>query len=171
MSALIKYAVAEIERRWLVDLEAVGSLEAVPFREIEDHYFPETGLRLRKVSAGGGDETVFKLCKKYGKSSPLSEAITNLYLTEAEHTLLCRGLAGLPVRKRRYAVAGGALDVYEQPFVWAIFERDFTSEAEALAYYPPGFVRREVSGDRAFSGAAIAAAAAWPPESGPCQPE
>ncbi len=162
MNVPIKYAVAEIERRWLVDLEAVGPLEAVPFREIEDSYFPETGLRLRKVISRNG-ETVFKLCKKYGKASFLSEAVTNLYLTEAEHALLCSGLAGLPVRKRRHAVAGGALDIYDQPFAWAVFERDFTSEAEALAYQPPDFVQREISGDSAFSGAAIAAATEWPP--------
>lgn len=33
-----KYSAIEIERRWLVDLAAVGDLSSVTFREIEDLY-------------------------------------------------------------------------------------------------------------------------------------
>ena len=154
MNASPKHALLEIERRWRVDLQAAGPLDGLPFREIEDLYFPGSGLRLRKVLLPSG-EAVFKFCKKYGKSSALAEPSTNLYLTEAEHGLLAR-LPGHAVRKRRYAIAGGALDLYRGG-QFAVFEIEFESEAEAAAYLPPEFVRDEVTGDPSYSGAALAA--------------
>jgi CYTH domain-containing protein len=154
MSASPKYAIAEVERRWLVELEAVGPLEAVAFREIEDLYLPGTGLRLRKIQEAPG-KTAFKFCKKYGKVSTLSEPITNLYLSEAEYSLLAQ-LAGHVVRKRRYAIAGGALDLYCGRGTLAVFEAEFKSEAEAAAYIPPSFVREEVTSNASYSGAALA---------------
>jgi len=154
VTPLPKYAQVEVERRWLVELQAVGPLEALAFREIEDLYFPGTGLRLRKVHDASG-EPVFKFCKKYGKSSVLSEPVTNLYLSEGEHTLL-GNLGGKSVHKRRYAVAGGALDVYRGKEEFAVFEAEFGSEAEALAYIPPTFVRTEITDDTSYSGAALA---------------
>lgn len=38
MSASPKYSSIEIERRWLVDLAAVGNLADMPYREIEGLY-------------------------------------------------------------------------------------------------------------------------------------
>lgn len=148
-----KYANAEIERRWLVDLQAVGPLEAVAFRDIEDLYLPGTGLRLRKMEQPSG-KAVYKFCKKYGKASALSEPITNLYLSEAEYGLLAQ-ISGHLLRKRRYAVAGGALDLYGQG-EFAVFEVEFKSEAEAVQYIPPSFVREEVTDNAFFSGAQLA---------------
>ena len=58
------------------------------------------------------------------------------------------------VRKRRYAVAGGALDLFPGQDQFAVFEMEFESESEAQAYSPPGFVREEVTNDPAYSGAA-----------------
>ena len=152
---LPKYAKVEIERRWLADLEVVGSLDGVAFREIEDVYFPGTGLRLRKVEQVGASP-VFKLCKKYGKCSAFSEAVTNLYLSEAEYKLVLSQSGDSAERKRRYGLAGGSLDVYCRPGKPSIFEVEFQSEVEALAYVPPAFAGIEVTNNPAYSGAALA---------------
>jgi len=153
---LPKYAHAEIERRWLVDLASVGSLDGVPYRTIEDLYVPGTGLRLRRMTGPDGT-TVFKFCKKYGKSSALSEAMTNLYLTAAEHAFLLGCLQGVVVTKRRHLVEGGAIDLYPGSEGLAVFEREFASEAQAAAYVPPVFATVEVTADPMYSGAALAA--------------
>jgi CYTH domain-containing protein len=148
-----KYALEEIERRWLVDLVTVGPLAQLACREIDDRYLAGTRLRLRRVEADG--QAVHKLCKKYGKRPDGSEPITNLYLTPAEYDALAR-LPGHAVRKHRYALAGGALDVYVAPAGLAIFEKEFGSVAEAQAYLPPAFAGVEVTHDPRYTGAALA---------------
>lgn len=152
---LPKYAIPEIERRWLADLDAVGPLEGRAHWVIEDLYLEGTRLRLRAMIDPEG-LTVFKLCKKYGRSGPCSEPITNLYLDAGEHALL-RALPGVRSRKRRYRVSGGSLDVYERPHAGlAIFEREFPDEEAAGAYEPPRFARREVTGEPGYAGAILA---------------
>jgi hypothetical protein len=74
---LPKDARLEIERRWLVMPESIGPLDGIAYRTVEDVYLPDTGLRLRAMREPSGTAG-FKLCKKYGKSSALSEAMTNL---------------------------------------------------------------------------------------------
>jgi CYTH domain-containing protein len=154
-----KYAIAEVERRWLVELAEVGPLDGRPYREIEDRYVAGTRLRLRKITSSDS-EPVFKLGKKYGKFTPLSEPMTNLYLTEAEYEVLSQ-LSGATVAKRRYAVGGGALDIYVSPNAgFAVFEVEFESEAVAAEYTPPSFTHAEVTGETEYSGASLA----WQPE-------
>ena len=148
-----KYSRPEIERRWLVDL-ALVDLSGTPFREIDDLYIADSRLRLRRIA--GPNELVFKLCRKYGKTAPFSEPNTNLYLSESEYGLLS-GLPGNRVRKRRYALQGGSVDVYLEPRQdVAIFEIEFQDEQSASAYSPPAFVTREVTSDPAYSGASLA---------------
>jgi CYTH domain-containing protein len=155
-----KYSVLEIERRWLAVPEAFRLVEGAVYREIEDFYVAESTLRLRAIRSPG-QQPVFKLCKKYGKpKGRFSEAITNIYLSEAEHRSLVAQLRGNIVRKRRYSLLGGALDVYVVPAQTLVFEIEFSSEAEAAAYVPPSFVGEEVTHAQAFSGAAIASASA-----------
>lgn len=155
MNDLPKYARLEIERRWLVDATAMGELANVPYRLIEDLYVGESRLRLRKITEPSGN-ALFKFGKKYGKHSPLSEPITNLYLTEGEYRQLA-SLAGISAAKRRYAIAGGSLDVYQRPHSGLmIFELEFDDEAAAQRFRPPHFVTREITGDAAFSGFALA---------------
>jgi hypothetical protein len=126
----------------------------VPFRTIDDLYIEGTRLRLRSIVDSRG-ERHFKLGKKYGKRSAHAEPITTLYLEEPEYLQLA-SLAGNRVSKRRFAIAGGSLDLYLPMDAVAIFEREFPSATAAAAYDPPAFVTREVSGDPAFSGAALA---------------
>src|SRR5689334_22378510 len=98
-----KYSLPEIERRWLVDLQKAGPLDGLDYRDIEDHYITGSRLRLRKMMVREG-EPVYKLCKKYGASSPGHQHITNIYLTADEYALLSR-LPGSRLFKRRYAIA------------------------------------------------------------------
>jgi CYTH domain-containing protein len=153
-----KYSALEIERRWLAVPEALRLVEGTAYREIEDLYVAETSVRLRAIRSPGR-QPIFKLCKKYGKArGHLSEAITNIYLSEAEHRSLVAQLRGDSVCKRRYSLLGGALDVYAVPARTLVFEMEFTSEAEAASYVSPSFVGEEVTHVQAFSGAAIASA-------------
>ena len=148
-----KYSQIEIERRWLVDLSAVD-LSKVQFREIEDLYIADSRLRLRRIAGAG--ELAFKLGKKYGKRTALSEPITNLYLTELEYRLLSV-LPGTRTRKRRYALPRGAIDVYvEQSERLAVFEVEFEDERAARDFAPPPFATREITGESAFSGVSLA---------------
>ncbi|MBX3142873.1 MAG: hypothetical protein KF813_03880 [Trueperaceae bacterium] len=139
-----KYSLPEIERRWLVNLAQVGDLDSAPFRTIEDIYVRNTRLRLRKVTEADG-ETTYKLGIKYGKVSPLRQPITNLYLEAHEYEALA-ALEGERIRKRRYPVAGGSLNIYEDPAAThAHFEVEFSSENEAEAYVPPAFATEEIT--------------------------
>jgi CYTH domain-containing protein len=153
MTDLPKYSLLEIERRWLVDLAKVD-LSGARCREIEDLYIAGSRLRLRKIS--GADETTFKLGKKYGKRTSLTEPLTNLYLTEAEYQILS-ALPGARAHKRRYAVERGSLDVYVEPCAGvAVFEVEFEDERSAREFVPPHFVTREVTSEPAFSGVSLA---------------
>lgn len=156
--AIPKYAALEIERRWLVDLEAIGDLANVPYRDIEDRYLADSRLRLRRIAHPDG-VIVYKLGKKYGRRPAGSEPVTNIYLTRVEHEWLSV-LPGAVALKRRYRVAGGALDIHRRPREGlAIFEMEFDGEPAARDYQPPSFVIREITGEPAFTGAALAAPA------------
>lgn len=149
MDPVPKYAAMEIERRWLADLSLAGDLGAVPFRRIEDLYVEGSRLRLRKITEPDG-RCIFKLGKKYGKRSPVSQPVANLYLTEAEYAQLS-ALPGSSSSKRRYSVAGGALDVYEEPRPGlAVFEIEFDDEPSANSYRPPHFAVREITAEASF---------------------
>src|SRR5262249_23214799 len=138
MTELPKYSQIEIERRWLVDLSAID-LESTPHYLIEDLYIVDSRLRLRKVT--GPNETTYKLGKKYGKRTPLSEPITNLYLTEGEYRRFAE-LPGDRTRKRRYSLQLGSLDVYMEPNGGlAVFEVEFADEQSAANFTPPHFAK------------------------------
>ena len=151
---LPKYSAAEIERRWLVHLPQVGSLTALSRREIEDLYIAGTHMRLRKVSAESG-VVIFKLGKKYGKGDGFSEQVVSVYLTEEEYRVMA-AMPGAIVKKSRYAIAGGALDVYQDPNSGlAVFEVEFQSETAATNYTPPSFISQEITHNEQHSGFAL----------------
>jgi len=148
-----KYSAIEIERRWLVDLATVD-LTSAPYREIDDLYIAGSRLRLRQVSAPG--EVTFKLGKKYGKRTTLSEPVANIYLTELEYRRLSE-LPGLRTRKRRYSLPRGGIDVYVEPNDGlAVFEVEFADERSASEFVPPPFVTREITNESAYSGVSLA---------------
>lgn len=136
-----KYSLPEIERRWFVDVSALPVLDDVPYQDIEDLYVNGTSLRLRKVTDQGGAKT-FKLGKKYAPVGRYEAPITNLYLSAAEYEALKRALSGDWLRKRRYLLMGGALDVPEGDLA-PIFSIEFRDATEAAAYVPPWFTGPE----------------------------
>ncbi|MEP7123009.1 MAG: hypothetical protein ABJE95_18925 [Byssovorax sp.] len=155
----LKYTAEEIERRWLVDITEIGLLADLPVRQIEDRYLRSTGLRLRKVLAAGSP-TTYKLGKKYGKSTLLSEPVVSVYLTESEYAVLS-ALPATAASKARYTLRGGSLDIYRSPRPgFAVFEVEFAAEAEAGAYTPPAFTREEITGNASYSGFALSIATA-----------
>ena len=155
MAVRPKYSLPEFERRWLVpDVASLrGLLEEG--RLVEDQYVAGTRLRLRRVTDAQGGVTA-KLGKKYGAEAGAFESIVNVYLDAAEYALLAE-LPAYRSRKRRYSLKSGSLDVYESPRAGlCVFEIELPSEAEIVAYAPPAFVGREITGDSRYSGFAIA---------------
>ncbi|PIQ26030.1 hypothetical protein COW36_02515 [bacterium (Candidatus Blackallbacteria) CG17_big_fil_post_rev_8_21_14_2_50_48_46] len=143
----MKYAQAEIERRWLVDTSALPDLSSCRHALITDSYLQATRLRLRKIENQA--DVQFKLCKKYGKAHPLTEDITNIYLTQSEYEQLLKSLPGAILRRKRiyfpYQGHHLAINFPENPKAPVIAECEFLSETEAEAFFPPTFCREEVS--------------------------
>lgn len=146
-----KYAILEIERRWLVRREHLPDLAGLDSILIEDIFFPGTRMRLRKMTSAGG--TIYKLGKKYGKISDIEEPITNIYLDETEYAFFA-SLPGNHLVRRRYHHATGnrtyfinvALDG-EGPI---LVEAEYHSREDALADTPPDFCGVEVSANAEF---------------------
>ena len=125
-------------------------------RVIEDKYIRGGRLRLRAVFADGA-ETIYKLGKKYGREGGDPEQVVSIYLTKLEYESLL-ALPGATLRKVRYSVENGSLDVLEYPSATgvAIFEVEFPSQSAASAYVPPAFVGEEVTFNASYSGYALA---------------
>lgn len=147
MMSRTKYSLLEIERRWLADERLLPDLTTLPVRLITDKYLDSGRLRLRKIA--GGDEVQYKLCKKYGKCSEISEPITNLYLTAEEYELLLL-LPGRTLVRQRFTYlfqdVPFSINVVVGKAAFVIVEREFVSEAEAGVCEPPPFCTEEVSG-------------------------
>lgn len=148
---LPKYAILEIERRWLARLDRLPTLAELEFVLIEDIYFAGTRMRLRKMTLAGG--LVYKLGKKYGKISDIEEPIANIYLDEAEYAFFAT-LPGRRLARRRYPYAVGRRTYFisvilngEGPI---LIEAEYPSRESALADTPPDFCGLEVSADADF---------------------
>lgn len=156
MTSLPKYSQLEIERRWLADERLLPDLTTLPVRLITDKYLNQGRLRLRKIA--GADEVQFKLCKKYGKCSEISEPITNLYLTAEEYALLSV-LPGRTLVRQRFTYLAQdvafSINVVVGKSAPVIVEREFTSETEARECEPPPFCTEDVSGRIDYEGASL----------------
>jgi CYTH domain-containing protein len=161
MSSSPKYALAEIERRFLVAPAAAPDLKGVAYRRIEDRYVIGTRLRLRTMTASDSGLVERKFCKKYPSDDPLGGPITNLYLDAAEHA----ALAALPARtlaKRRYKLPHDgrffALDLFEGELDGLMLcEAEAESREAALAIAFPPWCGPEVTADAFFTGGALSA--------------
>jgi len=150
-----KYSLPEFERRWLVREGAMPAFASAPRRIIEDKYIRGGRLRLRAVFSHGA-EPIYKLGKKYGREGSNPEQVVSVYLTEQEYESLLT-LPGASLRKARYSVEGGSLDVLEHPRPgFTIFEVEFPSQSAASAYAAPPFVGEEVTFNARYSGYALA---------------
>ncbi len=149
-----KYAIDEIERRWLVDAaDAQPQLRPDPIH-VTDTYLDGTRMRLRSMFDPGGG-TVYKLCKKYGPSGCV-EPITNIYLDTAEFSLFdC--LPGITVQKDRHKLDRGAIDVYLFPDgPLYVYEIEFPSLDDAEAFTAPAYAGREITNEETYTGYALA---------------
>ena len=155
MSDLPKYALWEIERRFLVDPAKLPPLDVASERRIEDVYLDGGRLRLRAVTWIASGRREFKLCKKYERDDLLQGPITNLYLTADEHAALA-GLPGARLEKRRFSLPPFGVDLFEDGRVMAEYEAD--SRAAVLALETPTWATREVTHDPSYSGWSLAQA-------------
>tara|TARA_R110001592_G_scaffold94521_4_gene273459 strand:+ start:30928 stop:31440 length:513 start_codon:yes stop_codon:yes gene_type:complete len=147
MTSQPKYSLLEIERRWLANERLLPDLASLPVRIITDKYLDAGRLRLRKIE--GADAVQFKLCKKYGKCSELSEPITNLYLTAEEYELLSVLPGRILIRQRftyLFQDIPFSINVVVGKAAPVIVESEFASEAEAANCELPPFCTEEVSG-------------------------
>lgn len=141
----MKYSIDEIERRWLAINEKLPDLENLERTHIFDKYLDNSRMRLRKMQSD--NEVIFKLCKKYGKNSPISEPITNIYLSEAEYNIF-NSLAGKELKRIRYYYLFNGIR-------WAInlsegikeiiVELEFSSIEDAINLIVPDFCGLEIS--------------------------
>ena len=143
-----KYAILEIERRWLARSELLPELGSLDHMLVEDVYFPGTRMRLRKMTGAGS--IVYKLAKKYGKISSIEEPIVNIYLDENEYSFF----AALPgrrlVRRRFHFHAGGrtySINMILEGEGPIIVEAEYESREIALRDVPPPFCGDEISND------------------------
>jgi CYTH domain-containing protein len=155
MHELPKYAIIEIERRWLFDLARCPPFDEEAGARITDRYISQSFLRLRQIEYPSG-EISYKLCKKYKRIGPFAQPIVNIYLSVEEFELLNQ-LPGRVIVKRRHYYADGAVDIYRVgEGELALFEVEFRDLSAATAYTPPEFVIKEVTHDTRYSGASLA---------------
>lgn len=155
-----KYAHIERERRWLMD-PAKRPAVAAGHILIEDRYILGTRLRLRRMTDSATGRAALKLTKKYGADDPLARAIVTSYLDDAEYAVLA-ALPALPLTKRRYDLAAGAIVYSLDCFTGALAglelaEIEWPDDAGLRGLPPPPGAIREVSDDRRYQGGSLVA--------------
>ena len=155
-----KYSKLEVEKKWLIDPEKLTDISVLDKIEIVDKYFPETRMRLRKMTHQQNGKKVFKFCKKYGKQSSISEPITNIYLEESEYFLL-NTLPGNILKKNRYSFhfkdKSFSIDELLEPQEnLYLLELELHEEKDFTDVELPDFIVREVTTEEEFSGYYIA---------------
>jgi CYTH domain-containing protein len=154
-----KYSLLEREKKFLLaSLPAALSLETA--RVIEDIYFPDTRLRLRKMTTIAGETLELKLTQKFvGQDNKSDErVITNLYLNENEYALFSKW-SGHHLKKRRYSYhfehQHFAIDIFEGHLSGLVLaELEFSEQTVAPKL--PAFAIREVTEEAFFTGGHLA---------------
>lgn len=149
-----KYTIPEIERRRIAKQDLLPDLSTLCSFHIQDHYIKNTRMRLRKQAHTDG-KIVYKLCKKYWKTSAIREDIVNIYVDEHEYNLLLT-LPATVLHKTRYIDEKNACDINIFADWKVIIEREFTSEEEANAFIPPSYCGLDVSDSVVWESATIA---------------
>ena len=157
-----KYARFEYERRFLAGHLPPGIAEDQGWR-ITDRYIENTHMRLRRQEPIGGGAAVYKLGQKEAPSPPdfSVTTITTIYLSQREYDVLAT-LPSHELRKRRLRIEDDgrafSVDVFEGALVGLLLaELTFeTAEEMKEEWRLPSWVRREVSDDARFTGAALA---------------
>lgn len=153
-----KYSLIEREKRFL--LAALPDGIGKTFRLIEDTYFQDTRLRLRRVTNPLGQALELKLTQKFsGQGQQASErSITNLYLNQTEYELFA-GLSGHRLRKRRYDYKASSyhytIDVFEGPLAGLMLAEIEFAQNEPTPTLP-SFALKDVTDDSFFTGGQLA---------------
>ena len=110
------------------------------------------------VSPNSRNATQYKLCKKYGKSSTISEPITNIYLTKDEYNKFSEMKADI-IQKEKYTYEfqghSFSINTFSNSEIITI-EAEFESEDLANKCQLPLFVGEEVSSNIEYESASIA---------------
>ena len=141
-----RYAHPEREQRWIANAVPQGVTGPT---EIYDRYITGTRLRLRHA----GD--VFKLGQKIPFNAD-TVTLTNIYLSADEYEVFAQ-LPARELRKRRWHIEWQGHDLAIDEFT----DRDLVLAEVELGpeepYLPlPPFADRDVTGDEAFTGGALA---------------
>lgn len=153
-----KYSLVERERRFLLE-SLPEDLPLETFRVIEDKYFPDTRLRLRKITDAAGKTLELKLTQKFADQDHKGEerVTTNLYLTEHEYALLSV-LSGHQLKKRRYSYyfekQHYSIDVFEENLS-GLMLAEIEFDKQTTVTLPP-FALRDVTEDAFFTGGHLA---------------
>jgi len=153
-----KYARIERERRFLVGAPPPASA-AVRVMQITDRYLSGTRLRLRRIQHLDSDDCTFKLTQKLPADVPghVQGLITNMYLDQAEYDLLAT-LPAAVLTKTRLSLPPMGVDVFDGPLAGLVLaEAEFTCDADAVAFVPPGYCIAEVTDDLRFTGGLLVA--------------
>lgn len=155
-----KYSILEVERRWLVDEALLPDPALLDKQIITDFYIDSTRMRLRKIELP--DRVHYKLCKKYGRSSPFAEPITNIYLTKEEYDLFAR-LPGKKLIRERVLFVDQGKRYNINTIIFGngptIAEAEFPTEEKAEQCQPPAFCVEDVTQNSAFEAVRFAEAA------------
>jgi CYTH domain-containing protein len=153
MPDLLKYAVIERERRFLVATIPEGVTRTL---WIDDHYLQGTRLRLREITAADGS-VERKLGHKVRLGEDASEiACTSVYLDEDEWELL-RRLPTRQLRKTRHIVDRDGVVVAIDELDDGTFLAEIDDGDSAPVPVPDWLkVIREVTHDEAWTGSALA---------------
>lgn len=148
----------EIERKFLVKELPVAELQPALVEQIQQGYLireSEREVRIRRK----GD--LFFLTEKKGTGMTREEH--EILISEAMFDALWPLTNGMQLEKARstFMLDGHQLelDVYQGELApLMILETEFTTEEQALAWSPPWFAGREVTGDKRYKNAQLATA-------------
>ena len=155
-----RYAYPECERRFLLARVPPSAHSAV---EITDRYLDGTTLRLRRMRARNG-RLIHKLGQKVRPNSddPSVVLMTNIYLSEAEHSTLT-SVPSAWLEKTRFRLEHDgcemAVDFFHGHLEGLILaEASFVDVDEMGAFPAPEFAVADVTADDRYTGGALARA-------------
>lgn len=153
-----KYAHLEIERRWLVDTEALAALELDDAVEISDRYILDTRLRLRRMQRA--EDVVFKLTRKYECDNAIARPIVTAYIDPGEYDVLC-ALPALTLTKTRFKVRQGghefSLDRFDGSLQGLWLSEIELADVDILrSMADPPWAARDVTDEIQYQGATLA---------------
>lgn len=150
----------EIERKWLIDKNNIPfDLSKYEYLEIEQAYvsFKPT-IRIRRII--NKDRYIFTM-KSSSKDNGLSREEYEIDISSKMYAELYEKKKGLTLSKTRYKVPCDShmmeIDLFHNEYEsFAYMEIEFKTIEEAIAYKPPCWVVKELTGDKKYTNASLA---------------